>query len=330
MALLPHVQLAEAVEPEGHKLRADLGLRQLFAGKPVLKLVAAVFQLLQPRLCGARQDALLNGVEQIADGSIRFTELLLIQRHVHIVPVLQVHEHRYDGLDRFVVHDHFHGFTDHQILDPFFPDGLLVALGALLFDRHTLVVVMHLSRAACAALAAEIGPAVAAEQLGGQQIIVLGLVTRRGLFVLRQLLLHPVKEVLRYDCGDAVRHDHIAVSELPDIAPVVEYMPHAVEGHFLPPRVGKPLLVQPIHNGGNGFSAVISLEGFQHEWRGQRVDLEVLFRVDHITYRHHAAVEFALEGVVRHAPDDLFGKVGGVVFRIALKDGFENDALRAL
>ena len=154
--------------------------------------------------------------------------------------------------------------------------------------------------------------------------------TRRGLFVLRQLLLHPVKEVLRYDCGDAVRHDHIPVSKLTDIAPVMEYMPHAVEGHFLPPRVGKPLLVQPIHNGGNGFSAVISLEGFQHEWRGQRVDLEVLFRVDHITYRHHAAVEFALEGVVRHAPDDLFGKVGGVVFRIALKDGFENDALRAL
>ena len=189
---------------------------------------------------------------------------------------------------------------------------------------------MHFSRAACAALAAEIGPAVAAEQLGCQQIIVLGLVTRRGLFVLRQLFLHPVKEVLRYDCGDAVRHDHIAVSKLPDIAPVVEYMPHAVEGHFLPPRVGKPLLVQPIHNGGNGFSAVISLEGFQHERRGQRVDPEVLLRVDHIAYGHHAAVELALEGVVRHAANDLFGEVSGVVFRIALEDGFENDALRAL
>ena len=330
MALLPHVQLAEAVKPESHKLRADLGLCQLFAGKPVLKLVAAVFQLLQPLLCGACQDALLNGVEQIADGGFRFTELLLIQRHVHIVPVLQVHQHGHDGFYRFVVHDHFHGFTDHQILDPFFPDGSLVALGALLFDGHTLVVVMHFSRAACAALAAEVGPAVAAEQLGGQQIIVLGLVTRRGLFVLRQLLLHPVKEVLRYDCGDAVRHDHIAVSELPDISPVVEYMPHAVEGHFLPPRVGEPLLVQPIHNGGNGFSAVISLEGFQHEWRGQRVDLEVLLRVDHITYGHHAAVEFALEGVVRHAANDLFGEVSGVVFRIAFEDGFENDAFRAL
>ena len=75
----------------------------------------------------------------------------------------------------------------------------------------------------------------------------------------------PFKEVLRYDVGDAVRHDHIAVSELPDISPVVEYMPHAVGGRFLPSHVGKPLLVTPIHNEGNGFCAVISLEGFLHE-----------------------------------------------------------------
>ena len=79
MALLPHVQLAETVKPEGHKLRADLGLCQLFAGKPVLKLIAAVFQLLQPRLCGARQDALLDGAQQIADGCVRFADLLLIK-----------------------------------------------------------------------------------------------------------------------------------------------------------------------------------------------------------------------------------------------------------
>ena len=46
VAFLPHDQLAEAMEPEGHKLGTDLGLRQLFAGKPVLKLVAAVFQFL--------------------------------------------------------------------------------------------------------------------------------------------------------------------------------------------------------------------------------------------------------------------------------------------
>ena len=254
---MPHVQLAETVEPEGHKLRADLGLRQLFAGKPVLKLVAAVFQLLQPRLCGARQDALLDGVEQIADGCVRFTELLLIQRHVHIVPVLQVHQHGYDGLGCFVVHDHFHGFTDHQILDPFFPDGPLVALGALLFDRHALVVVMHLSRAACAALAAEVGPAAAAEQLGGQQIIVLGLVTRRGLFVLRQLFLYDVKQLFRNDGGYAVRDYHIAVTELAHIAAVVQHVLYGIEGQLASSLVGNTFCVERIPHFLHSRAAVI-------------------------------------------------------------------------
>ena len=40
----------------------------------------------------------------------------------------------------------------------------------------------------------------------------------------------------------------------------------------------------------------------------------------------YTSVEFALEGVVRHAANDLFRKVSGVVFRIAFEDGFENDA----
>ena len=51
MALLPHVQLAEAVEPEGHKLRADLGLRQLLAGELCFQIVASGFQFFQPLLC---------------------------------------------------------------------------------------------------------------------------------------------------------------------------------------------------------------------------------------------------------------------------------------
>ena len=71
-----------------------------------------------------------------------------------------------------------------------------MALGTLLLDRHALVIVVDIPRVAGAALAAEVGLAVAAEQLGCQQIIVLGLVAGWGLFVLRQLLLHPVKEVL--------------------------------------------------------------------------------------------------------------------------------------
>ena len=50
-----------------------------------------------------------------------------------------------------------------------------MALGTLLFHGHALVVVVDIPRVAGAALAAEVGPAIAAEQLGCQQIIVLGL-----------------------------------------------------------------------------------------------------------------------------------------------------------
>lgn len=74
----------------------------------------------------------------------------------------------------------------------------------------------------------------------------------------------PFKEVLRYDVGDAVRHNYIAVST-PRNSAGSEYVPHAVGGRFLPSHVGKPLLVTPIHNEGNGFCAVISFEGFLHE-----------------------------------------------------------------
>ena len=44
----------------------------------------------------------------------------------------------------------------------------------------------------------------------------------RGFLVLRQLLLHPVKEVLGDDGGNTVRHYNVPVGVLPDIAAVVQ------------------------------------------------------------------------------------------------------------
>ena len=74
----------------------------------------------------------------------------------------------------------------------------------------------------------------------------------------------PFKEVLRYDVG-MPSGTITSRYQLPETAPVTEYVPHAVGGRFLSSHVGKPLLVTPIHNGGNGFCAVISLEGFLYE-----------------------------------------------------------------
>ena len=110
----------------------------------------------------------------------------------------------------------------------------------------------------------------------------------------------------------------------------MEHMPHAVEGHLLAAGIDKPLLVEPVHNGGNGLAAVVAFESFQHKRRGQRVDLKVLFCVNYIADRQRAAVELALERIICHASNDLLGKVGGVVFRIALQNGFQDNALCAL
>ena len=153
--------------------------------------------------------------------------------------------------------------------------------------------------------------------------------TCRGFFVLRQLFLHTLKEVLRHDGGNPVRNDHVAVLKFADVATIMEHMPHAVERHFLPACVGKPLLVQPVHNGGNGLARIVAFEGFQYERRSQRVNLKMLFRVDHIADWQRAAVEFALERIVRHAPNDFFRKVSRIILGITLQYGFKDDTLCA-
>ena len=107
----------------------------------------------------------MNGIEQVIDSGFCFTKQLLIERHVHVVALLQVHQHGHDGFDSFVVHDHFHGFADNQILNPILLDGLFVTFRALFLDGHAFVVVVNHARAAGAAFAAEIRAAISAEQL---------------------------------------------------------------------------------------------------------------------------------------------------------------------
>ena len=202
-----------------------------------------------------------------------------------------------------------------------------MALGTLLFHRHALVVVVNIPCVASAALAAEVGPAVAAEQLGCQQIIVLGLVAGRGLLVLRQLLLHPVKEVLGDDGGNTVRHHNVPVGVFPDIAAVVQKVLNTVVGHFLAPCVLHALLVEPVPDSRHGGSLVITLERLTNKGGGERVKLEALVAVDLVADGQGATVILGFQGVLRHAPDYLFGQVGGVVFGVALQHAFQNDTL---
>lgn len=87
----------------------------------------------------------------------------------------------------------------------------------------------------------------------------------RGLFILGQLFLYPVKQVLWYDGGDAVRDYRFPVSELADVPPVFQKMLHAVAAHGLTPRIFYPLVIEPISDFRHSSAPVISLESFQNK-----------------------------------------------------------------
>ena len=77
------------------------------------------------------------------------------------------------------------------------------------------------SVSARSALSAKIGTTITAEQLSGKQVIVLGLMTGRGFFVLRHLLLHSIKQILRNNSGDTVGDNHIAISKLAYVTAII-------------------------------------------------------------------------------------------------------------
>ena len=87
---------------------------------------------------------------------------------------------------------------------------------------------------AFAALTAEVSTAVAAEQFGGQQVIVLGFVTGWGFSVLCQLFLNPIKQILWNDGRDSVGYNDVPVFVFPDVTPVAQHVLNAVEVQRLP------------------------------------------------------------------------------------------------
>ena len=129
------------------------------------------------------------------------------------------------------------------------------------------------------------------------------------------------------DGGDTVRNDDFPVDILPDVTAVVQKVLNAVIGQLAALRVPYALLVEPVPNLLHGGSLVIALERLPDKGGGKGVGLEGLVAVDLVADGEGAAVEFALQGVFRHATHHLFGQVGGVVFGVALQHGFQNDTL---
>ena len=324
-----HIQLTEPQQPEPDELLCDLGLCQLLFRNAGFKLTLGFFQLLQPLLGGAGQDTGLNRIEHILDTRFSIPKLFLIEGNVGVLLVLQFH---HLGDDRFhggIVFDKLHRLVDHQIFQPLFTDGLFLA-ALVLFGSGTFIVAVDFTRPACAAFAKHQRPTVAAEQLGGEQVVILCLSTGRGFLVFGDLLLHILKQFQRNDGRDSIRYDHIPEFQFSDVPPVFEHMFDAVIGKRTAHRVLDAVFVQPVPNLLHSEAFIVLLERFQHKRRGERVNMELPFRIQRVTKSATATVAAAFQDVLSLSTHDLFGKVSGIIFRIAFKHRFQNDAFRAI
>ena len=324
-----HVQLAEPQQPETDKFFFDFGLCQLFFRNAGFKLTLGFFQLLQPFLGGTGKDSSLNRIEHILDTRFRIPELLLIEGKIRVLPVLQLHDLSDNGFHGGIVPDKLHRLIDHQIFQPLFVDGFLLA-AFLLFGSRTFIIAVDFSRPACAAFAKHQSTAAATVQLGCQQVIILCLSPGRGFLVFGDLFLHIVEQFQRHDGRNRIRYDHIPEFQFSDVPPIFEHMFDTVIGKRATDRVLDAIFVQPIPNLPHGLTIVIPLKRFRYERRSQWVDLKTAVCVDGVSKGDCTTGEFALESIFCHATNDFFRQVSGIILSITFQHRFQNDALRPL
>ena len=239
---------------------------------------------------------------------------------------MQFHDFGDDGFHGGIVPDKLHGLVDHQIFQPLFADSFLLA-ALLLFGRGTFIVAVDFSRPACAAFAKHQRTAATTVQLGCQQVIVLCLSSGRGFLVFGNLFLHIIEQFQRHDGRNRIRHDHIPEFQFSDITPVFEHVLHAVVSKFASDRVLDAVFIQPVPNLFHREAIPILRERFQHERGGKRVDVKFPLGIQRISKRSTTTVAAAFQDVLCLSTDNLFGKVGRVVFCIALQNRFQNDTL---
>ena len=242
---------------------------------------------------------------------------------------MQLHDLGDDGFHSSIVSDKLHRLIDHQIFQPLFVDGFLLA-AFLLFGSRTFIIAVDFSRPACAAFAKHQSTAAATVQLGCQQVIILCLSPGRGFLVFGDLFLHIVEQFQRHDGRNRIRYDHIPEFQFSDVPPIFEHMFDTVIGKRATDRVLDAIFVQPIPNLPHGLTIVIPLKRFRYERRSQWVDLKTAVCVDGVSKGDCTTGEFALESIFCHATNDFFRQVSGIILSITFQHRFQNDALRPL
>ena len=171
---------------------------------------------------------------------------------------------------------------------------------------------------------------MAAEQLAGQHVVHVcpGCCGSSG--DLLQLLLHCVKQLLRYNGRDPALDPDV----LPDIHACIPLVPeYGVQAIFIPPGTpgrSEPSAVQRRDDLGDVRAGRVHLEDLPDDGRAGRFDriLAVLTLLQ--TEREAAVVYLAGQSVVVHTSADVLGEVRAVILGRALEHRLQQDPLRAV
>ena len=328
-----HVTLAEFFKPEPNPLTGQDGLFQLFFQNAGVQGFFPGFQLVQPLLGGRGQDALFNGFQKVCEPFLRIPELLFQNRQAGVLLLLGFHNQIYQPFDDFIAENHLDGSLHHEPFQRLFADGFQVAVRlAVAFGVAALVVIVGVSHVAGAALAAHQGAALAAEQLGGQQIAhILFCRATVGDLVLLETLLHPVEQVLVHDGGNAARCHDVLISVFTYVTAVPENLEEAVLHERLPGAGAQPSLIQGCCDFLGRLAVGVPGEDLLHNGSRLRVDMvQSVLLANGEAQRNDTAVVLALEGVFALTARYFQGKFGGIVFRHANQHTLHHNAFRPL
>ena len=330
---VPHVTLAEFFKPEPHPFAGQDWLFQLFFQNAGVQGFFPGFQFVQPLLGGRGQDALFNGFQKVCQPLLRVPELVFQDRQPGVLLLLGFHDQIYQPFDDFIAENHLDGSLHHEPFQRLFADGFQIAVRlAVAFGFATLVVIVGVSHVACAAFAAHERTALAAEQLGGQQIAhILFCGPTMGNPVLLETLLHPVEQVLINNGWNAARCHDVFIAVLAYVAAVPENLEEAVLHERLPGAGTQTALVQGCCNLLGRFAVGIPSEDLLHDGSRLRVDMvQPVLLANGEAQRHHTAVVLALEGVFALTARHFQGELGGIVFCHANQHTFHHNSFRSL
>ena len=316
--LLRDIELSKFHQPESDEILIEARFLQLFVCDFCSQLIFLDFQRFQTLFRCPGVQAVLDRLHQVVQLFVDLSQLLFQQRDRCVLLILDIHDELNDLVDHRIVLNQLHGLPDDQIFQPVLLHGLFVATFAPL-DVGAFIIIVGASGGTGSAFAEHQRTALAAEQLGGQQIFLVCLATGRGTLVLIQTLLHPVKQVFRNNNRNCIRHNDIPERQFSNVPAVLQHGIHAAVGHFAAQHIADTLVVEKVYDFHHLIAVVIPLKCFQHQRRGQRIKMIKLVIVDFIADSSRTASALTLQGVLGLTTNHLFRQLCGIVFRHAFQ-----------